>query len=363
MIRKNKTVIIFYLFLVLGFFCLTIFTTKNVSAQLALIGVTYGDFVPFEEYFQKDEELPKRISFVGDVMLARHVETLMSQHGSDYVFKKIDSLNSKNNYLIGNFEGSIPKKHKKTPDFNLTFSVDDKYVSELQAFGFTHLSLANNHSLDYKKSGYTNTVKVLSKNELQTFGHPTAVNSNSITYVDVSGYKVAVIGLHTLFVEPNSEELVETFTEANQNSDIQIVYIHWGDEYRLEQNSTQRAFAKKLIALGTDLIVGHHPHVVQGIEKIDDVIVFYSLGNFVFDQYFSDAVRQGLVLDLEIKDSVKIKLKPIISHLASSQPQSMTKEEKQEFLRLLAKRSSSQLEEEILVGEVILPFDLQLLEK
>ena len=363
MIRRKRTTIAFYSFLVLGFFCLIIFTTKNVSAQLALIGVNYGDFLPFKEYFQNKQQLPKKITFVGDVMLARHIETLMLRYGEDYPFKKLSRFDTNDTYLVGNFEGSVPVSHVKTPDYNLNFSINSSYLSNLKSFGFTHFSLANNHSFDYGESGFYNTVKKISKNNLVPFGHPTIVNEQTVTFVDIEDSKVAIIGLHTLFSKLDSNELKKTFVYAEQNSDLQIVYLHWGDEYEVKQNKTQRIFANELINLGADLIVGHHPHVVQGIEEIDGVLVFYSLGNFIFDQYFSSLVKEGLMIELTMDETATIKLHPVISRLASSQPELMTKTETSDFLSSLAKRSSPKLQKEIISGELNLALNLQLSKK
>ena len=93
------------------------------------------------------------ITFTGDIMLARHVEVLMSRHGQDYPFKsmKLTTL-SENSAVIGNFESAMSLQHKRTPAGNLRFSTNQIYLPALSAAGFTHLSLANNHSLDYAVS-------------------------------------------------------------------------------------------------------------------------------------------------------------------------------------------------------------------
>ena len=151
MSRSNYFLIISTLVLLVSFSFLN--SSSLFKTILIKIGVAgnYGEIKSSdgtEENVIEKEKLKTQINFVGDVMLGRHVEYLMSQHGSDYPYRFIDFLDPENSYTVGNFEASIPINHVKTPNFNFNFSVNPWYLGELNKAGFTHLSLANNHVND-----------------------------------------------------------------------------------------------------------------------------------------------------------------------------------------------------------------------
>lgn len=113
---------------------------------------------------------------------------------------------------------------------------------------------------------------------------------------------------------------------ANQQGDLVVVSFHWGDEYQTKHNQKQEQFAKAAIDAGADLIIGHHPHVVQEVEQYKDGWIAYSLGNFVFDQNFSKETTQGLVLKVKISGGkiTNIDKQPItISNSFQPQPGSV----------------------------------------
>ena len=295
-----------------------------------------------------------QINFVGDIMLARHVEYLMSQHGADYPYRLIDFLEPEKSYTVGNFEASIPVNHVKTPNFNFKFAVSPRYLGELRKAGFTHLSLANNHAFDYGYEGFKNAKVQLERNDLISFGQPNEISSSSITFIDLPKHRVAVIAVHSVSSFPNNQELKTVFEQAKSESDLQIVFIHWGEEYQHQQSKSQRLLATKFSELGADLIIGHHPHVGQGIERINNALVFYSLGNFIFDQYFNQDVRQGLILKLieNSKFELELNLIPVISEETLAQPTLMNDTDRKLFLNKLSEYSSSDVKEFIKSAKV-----------
>ncbi len=277
------------------------------------------------------------IYLAGDVMLGRHVEFLMNKKGTDYPYKKLDFLSREPAYVIGNFESASPLVHQKTPNFGMRFSVAQKFLPTLRLAGFTHMGLANNHSLDAGETGYSNTRESLMAEGIYAFGHPAIISSSSVAYFNLSDKKVAVIAIHTLYKVPSDEELNNLLLVVKANSDWQIAYIHWGEEYNYWPTSSQRKLATFLVAQGIDLIVGHHPHVIQQIDTITGVPVFYSLGNLIFDQYFSEAVQTGLVLKLSANDEgLNISALPITSINTPAQPRLMTEVESVNFYKNLA---------------------------
>ncbi len=309
-----------------------------------------------DEYIDLEVPPAKSIFFTGDVMLARHVEHLMTVRGFDYPHLGQLPWTTGEDFVVGNFEAAIPLQHRRTPNFTFQFSVSEQFIPALSEAGFTHFSLANNHAFDYGGAGLSNTVNILTEQALNPFGHPSVINATSTTVIEVSDKRVGIIGLHTLIHSYTKEELQPALANLSQSSDLQIAYIHWGNEYELTPSSAQRQFARKLVALGIDLIIGHHPHVVQSVEIIDEVPVFYSLGNFIFDQYFSRDVQQGLVLELKfLAGTPQLIFWPVETLTQPAQPTLMAEEMRQDFLAELAERSDEVLVSSILAGNLTIP--------
>jgi poly-gamma-glutamate synthesis protein (capsule biosynthesis protein) len=128
-----------------------------------------------------------------------------------------------------------------------------------------------------------------------------------------------------------------------------IVTFHWGEEYQSKSSLLQRELAHSVIDSGADLIVGSHPHVVQEIENYQGKLIFYSLGNFIFDQSFSKETQQGFALGVELYEQENIfRLFPFQINL--SQPFLIEKEEAEEFLYTLAEKSDPSLSKDIKSG-------------
>lgn len=291
--------------------------------------------------------------FVGDVMLARNVEFLMDSEGGAYPFAALPfTAFAAKPLVVGNFEASVPKTHIPTRTMQLDFSVNPAHLRYLSEAGFNYLSLANNHTFDFGSAGYQHTRTALEAANLQPFGSPVRVNHDSVSFVTVSGTKVALIGLHGLVLQPGDPAVAEVLAYAASRSDLQVVYIHWGIEYADTSSPAQQALAAWLVAGGADLIVGHHPHVVQEIDLVHGVPVFYSLGNYIFDQYFSAEVMQGLVLSLDFATGAAITLLPVASAENLSQPAILADAAYQDFLRTLAAKSHPALRDDVLRGVI-----------
>ena len=236
----------------------------------------------------------------------------------------------------------------------MRFSTAESNIPALSKAGFTYMSQANNHAYDFAQIGFDNATAALEKNDIETFGHPSRVDKTSVEFITVDDSVIAIIAAHTLTQLPNYSELKEVFTYATARSDIQIVYVHWGDEYVPVHNKRQREAAERFIDAGADLIVGHHPHVVQDIELINGVPVFYSLGNYIFDQYDSVDTQEGLMLQLELTDAQpRISLLPHTSVGTLSQPRFMDPQNHAQFLKNLAQRSDPELKEFITRGYIL----------
>lgn len=341
---------------------LTVFCICVISFWFPLAGSSSELLLPIQTNITPEHvAIPKetevslekqdKILFAGDIMLARDVETIMKKYGADYPYQHLSTIQSTHEIQIANFEGSIPDVHQQTADFTFKFSVDAHFIDSLNSAGFTHLSLANNHSFDFGRNGYEHTQQVLSANSIQSFGAPYNFSSSSIVQLKQNNREVVLIGIDQTVTTYQPEELRKYFESLRDDAFV-VVLVHWGEEYQQIHSKKQEKFAKELIAYGADLIVGHHPHVVQDIGVYDGVAVFYSLGNFIFDQYFSESVQQGLLLSLEIDQRTSVVLIPVTSIESRGAPRPLTGYEKEIFLKNLAKKSDQQLSSMIEAGSV-----------
>jgi gamma-polyglutamate biosynthesis protein CapA len=320
---------------------------------------SYETTVPPQAVLIEPGALPKAnvtlppIYFTGDVMLGRYVETLLARDQiKPFDFMRLFSSSSA---VVINFESAIALPHRQTPSGGMQFSTALASLAILDELSVTHASLANNHARDYGLSGYQNAFAELAARRITPFGDAARVATTSLTYIPYGEETIGIIGLHTLFVTPTAEALTPLFAELAASSTIQIAYVHWGNEYQLTHSPAQGEFAKLLVDLGTDIIIGHHPHVTQDIELIDDVPVFYSLGNFIFDQYFSPEVQEGLVLGFTLTpDSYEFALHPHYQ-CARSTPCLMGDEQRALSLDALAARSAEPLQSQIKAETLIIP--------
>ena len=318
----------------------------------------YGDVGKQPEVIVDTYPPVTKILFTGDIMLARNVELLMKNYGSPYPFAEIQSTTKAADFTIGNFEAAVPKKHIATLSGSFRFSVHQSFLERMKEAGFDYLSLANNHSYDYGLAGLENTHQVFKDYDLKVFGEPGPLTEQSATYLPLKdGRRLALIGLVVVGNQYTKLQLETFFSEVNKQSDIQIVYIHWGEEYKPYHSKKQELLAQLLVTLGADVIVGHHPHVVQDIQLYQGVPIFYSLGNFVFDQYFSEEVQKGLLLKLDLnKFGTGYELIPVTSIGSRSHPRLMAPHERERFLIDLSTRSTPKLKDQIRSG--YLQFDL-----
>ncbi|MCA9355821.1 CapA family protein [Candidatus Kaiserbacteria bacterium] len=298
-------------------------------------------------------ELHTSVVFTGDVLLARNIESLMKNKDLDYPFSGLSFKDfSQKPYVFGNFEASVPEVHIPTKPLAMNFSVDKSMLTPAVRAGFTHFSLANNHSFDNKKEGFENTRIALNTNGILTLGHPRKISSESISYISLQESKVAIIAVSALNSEPTVSEIKSVLKSASRQSDFQIVYIHWGDEYASVSNNSQKELARLFIDAGADMIIGHHPHVVQEVGYYKNTLIFYSLGNYIFDQYFSEEVQTGLLLNLDFLDQAVISLVPVTSLDNLSQPTYMKEKKHSEFLSALALKSDPKLQDYIKAGVI-----------
>ncbi|MBN1430559.1 MAG: CapA family protein [Anaerolineae bacterium] len=246
---------------------------------------------------------------VGDVMLGRGVSTVDDPLGGVGAWLRGSDL------VVGNLESAIagddsaPPSMPETGPMPYILNAPSTTPTMLRQAGFDILSLANNHTLDYGSVGLATTAARLEQAGLLTTG---AGESIEAAYrplvVDVKGVRLAFLAFNRIAgyrsPDPNGWAIAEwddvlaiqAIAQAQGQADAVIVSIHWGDEYLIYPNSSQQRIARNMLDAGADLVIGHHPHVVQGTGVSGSGFVAYSLGNFVFDQADLPETRRGLAL-------------------------------------------------------------------
>lgn len=264
------------------------------------------DFIPAVAFLEntpvKKTEDKISIVFVGDMMFDRGTANHIKSHGIDSILGKVSHLFENKDMVVGNLEGTITDFASVSIPNNqiLKFTFNPNIAGLLKENNFTHLSLANNHSLDFEQEGLRQTKNYLTQNNLKYFG--SAVNSTELSTIQKVGDKnICLVGYHDLYTR-NPESVLKEIKNIRSECFYLVVIPHWGDEYETVQNERQTLLAYQFIDAGADLIIGAHPHVVQPVEIYKNKAIFYSLGNFVFDQDFSYNTRRGLAVSLELSE-------------------------------------------------------------
>ncbi len=315
-------VIYFSIFIAVITYGFTVSTRAGASMEsFTFPASSYGVFnKPFTE---------GSLLFTGDIMLGRGVEDLMLMYGTDYPFIQTRTFIQSHDVAIANFEGTIPLTHKQTRSMELRFSMGTSTMATLARSGFDVISLANNHALDYGLMGLENTRLSASKQGITAIGHPTEYSTHSFKTIVVGDTVVGLLMLHTLPNRNATSSIGSHIAELSKLSDVQFVFVHWGDEYQNVHAHEEEKLAHYMIDYGADAVIGHHPHVVQDTELYRNKPIFYSLGNFIFDQYWNTAVQTGYFVQVVLKERfIDFAVIPYDSVANRSQPTLQTGDKK-----------------------------------
>lgn len=239
------------------------------------------------------------ILFTGDVMLGRSVmlETLEKGNFS-YPFVKVTPFLSEADVTFVNLENAIIENCPKQGKGSFTFCTSPEIAQGLHLAGVDIVTLANNHSGNYGEEGLLETKDFLNKMGIKW------VDGTNCEVIEKNDIKFAFVGLNFIYRELTQKDLT-LITECKQKSDVLIVSPHWGEEYKAVASSMQQIAGKKIIDAGADVIIGHHPHWVQNYEEYQGKPIYYSLGNFIFDQMWSEETKKGLVVKMTFeKDKI-----------------------------------------------------------
>lgn len=243
---------------------------------------------------------PITLIFTGDVMLGRSINTRIQKYADPtWPFKNIAGLLSKADLTIINLESPFITNCRPT-DTGMIFCADPNSIFGLVYAGVDYAGLANNHINNQGQEGIDETVSLLTNNGISPFG------LGKPEFNTVKNTKLALIAFSD-FPQIKDEDVIAQISQAKQSADIIITTFHWGVEYQKNPTTRQVLLAHLAIDSGADIVVGHHPHWIQTEEIYLGKPIYYSLGNLVFDQMWSEETRLGQVLKVTYEDNTLVK--------------------------------------------------------
>ncbi|RHC85565.1 CapA family protein [Blautia obeum] len=298
-----------------------------VSLTLSVVGdCTLGT----DEYFDYDTSL----------------NAYYENYGADYFMANVKSIFSKDDLTIANFEGTLTESTERE-DKQFAFKAPASYANILTAGSVEAVNTANNHSHDYGEESFDDTLKALDTANILHFGY----DETAVT--EVKGVKVGLVGIYELNDHLGREEqLKQNIAKVKQDgAQLIVVIFHWGNEKEEVPDENQKTLGHLAIDEGADLVCGHHPHVLQGIEEYKGKNIVYSLGNFCFggNAYPSDMdtmiFQQTFTIDQNgVKDDNVTNIIPCSissdSDYNNYQPTPAEGEEATRIMQKIQKRSS-----------------------
>jgi poly-gamma-glutamate synthesis protein (capsule biosynthesis protein) len=286
----------------------------------------------------------------GDVMLGRAVEDLMRRKDP---FRELAPLLRQAGAAAANLEGPIAAPVRTGP---LCFHFPPESAGALARAGFTHLHLANNHALDQGRDGLDQTRGLLRQEGLEPLGDPSWEAEPEARALQLGPQRVFLVPWNATgpYVQLSRMAAFLGGLRALHRRARIVVAVHWGTEYRGLADPRQTSLGRALVDAGADLVVGHHPHVVQNIERHRGGLIFHSLGNLVFDQWRREETRDGLLLKVSFPDgALQCELLPLEGRRA--QPRLAEGMARSRALAALAAKSSPELGAGIQAGLLLSP--------
>jgi poly-gamma-glutamate synthesis protein (capsule biosynthesis protein) len=315
------------------------------------------------------------LAAVGDILLDRDVGKKIDEFGIDYPFQKVADVLSSADIAFGNLECPLSEKGAKVIK-PFVFQAKPRNVQCLVKAGLDVVSLANNHTMDCGRTGLVETMETLRQNGVRWCGAGRhREDAEAATVLQVKGIKVAFVGFCDFIPEgaflrddkptmamASEENIRKSVAAAHKKADVVIASFHWGVEFDSRPSERQIKFAHAAAESGGDLVLGHHPHVLQGIEVkqfhasriMHHSLIAYSLGNFVFDQRRYGAMTSNTAIlrcTLNKRGVVSAEVVPV--KIEKCRPRPATEEEAKTILTRLT-TLCGELETRMEEGQVVI---------
>lgn len=282
----------------------------------------------FNSHLVYNKDYETKFLFFGDMMLDRSVGTKIEKNGLDSLLHKLNEENFTSDYdfVMANLEGAVTNDGSHyLPDNLYDFAFSPEIIAKLKDYNFNTFTLANNHLSDQGQRGIRETYKNLSSLGYNYMGCQDAFLSDtndfpvmddnnldeneniidssncSAVIIERANKKIGFLSFSIVYSAIDEDSIINKIERLKESSDAVVVSPHWGIEYESEARNSQVSLAHRMVDAGADIIVGHHPHVIQNYEVYKGKPIFYSLGNFIFDQYFSKEMQEGLAVAVSVK--------------------------------------------------------------
>ncbi len=266
------------------------------------------------------------MAFVGDIMLGRTLAGRIERGEGETIFASVEPVLQSADLAVGNLECALGEGGVKAPKA-YTFLAPPESAALLRNAGFDLLSLANNHAMDFGPDVFRQTGELLEERGIRFVGGGAnkiqahapvrfeigGVRIGFLAYVDVASEYLSKFDTRSWSAGPatpgiawaDDEQIKKDLQALKPDTDVIIVLFHFGTEVSVGPDKRQIQLSRLAVDYGADVIVGSHPHLVQGVERYKDGLIFYSLGNFVFDG-FEGKANQSVILWITVSEEMKI---------------------------------------------------------
>lgn len=303
----------------------------------------------------QDHDSKVDMAFVGDILLGSTVERLLNQHGFEYPYREVLDELRPPDLTIGNLETPVSRRGSPGQK-EYSYRSPPEALPALVRAGFDVVNLANNHVLDYGETALLDTLDYLDQAGLRHVGAGRdADNAFQPAVVEKNGVRIAFLGFSRVVpfvswkagkghpgVADTYEETrpVQAIEQAKRDADLVVVIVHWGIEREDRPEDYQVRLARKYIDAGADLVIGGHPHVLQGLESYKGKWIAYSLGNFIFTTNSYSKTLETIILHASCTRDGDCSLKAVPVFTRWAQPKVMEPETGRKLLDRLSGISS-----------------------
>lgn len=266
------------------------------------------------------------IMAVGDVMVGGRMEPFIEKQGPDYPFEEIGDLIRSADIAVANLEAPFGTRGTVDTSKTYSFLVPPSYAAGLKNAGFDVLTLANNHMMDFGAIALNSTIETVQESDMLTTGagtnltaarQPAIIELDRCTIAFLAYSATLPASFYAAENRAGTAQAREEFVRVDvpaalKKADLVVVSYHWGQELKTEPKDYQRMLGRAAIDSGASLVIGHHPHILQGVERYKDGLIAYSLGNFAFGSYSPNAKTSAvLAVDINKNGLISAELIPI----------------------------------------------------
>lgn len=270
----------------------------SIGAGLFAHGISENSLV-YEKFFEAPRSSAV-ILFGGDMMFDRSVRQVAEEKGGDFLFSCIDDVLQGADLVLANLEGPITTYPSKSvgsvigSSENFTFTFSTSTATLLARHNIRMVNLGNNHIMNFGRDGLLQTLHYLDAAGVRHFGDPDKNEDGRVARIEIGGIPLSLVNWSDWTSDKTDHTMAQIHKEVLSGRTV-IVYTHWGEEY-VPPTDYMRRLARAFVDAGASIVIGSHPHVVQEHEVYGGTHIYYSLGNFIFDQYWNDEVSTGLLL-------------------------------------------------------------------